>query len=456
MRWVALALMIISLPILIGWLKARRARRDYALTAIGLLTFLGGDLAIEPSIISWPVWAGLARGIFLTPSDVLALALIATRGGSHSRVPFRLLIAVYAIPVMLSMAFSPVPFATFFVVVQVLQMGVLFVAVAGEVARPGALRSLLIGLSLGLMLQAGYVIQQKLSGVVQAPGTFVHQNLLGMMVELAVLPVVAAVLEGERSKIMYGGIIGGMIVIAGGGSRAAMAIVAVAIGVLVLVSIARRMTPRKLQVMGMGVLALAIAVPLGQATLKDRFGDASVLSQEEQRAALARSARLIADDYPFGVGANQFVPVTNTGGYATRAGVAWSAGNRAIPVHNSYLLARAETGRAGEIMQILLLMIPALAGLRLAFGRRKGATPGIVLGVAVALIAVAVHNLFEYAWAVRTVQVMFFLNLAIIAGSMRAAKLERTASRRAALAQAEQPIAEPAAPALASLSRPTG
>jgi hypothetical protein len=69
--------------------------------------------------------------------------------------------------------------AALFMVFQVFQMAVYFIALSGELQRLSAIRSLMKGLALGLMIQAGYVISQKVGGMVQAPGTTEHQNILG-------------------------------------------------------------------------------------------------------------------------------------------------------------------------------------------------------------------------------------------------------------------------------------
>jgi hypothetical protein len=57
-------------------------------------------------------------------------------------------------------------------------------------------------------------------------------------------------------------------------------------------------------------------------------------------------------DHWLGVGANNFVSVNNTGGYAARAGMDWGPATRSKPAHNAYLVARAETGWLGEIALI--------------------------------------------------------------------------------------------------------
>lgn len=437
MRWIGLAVIFLSIPAIISWIGRNGGRRDLAVGAAGALMFCTGPLQITASLIAWPAWQGISKGVILSLLDSIAIALIATRVRKPGRAPFLPLIVIFGIPVVLSVAQAPVKEAAAFSVVQLLQMVVFYIALAGELQRPPALRALFRGLSVGLLIEAAYVISQKLSGMVQAPGTTAHQNILGIMVELSALPLIGAVLEGERSKLVYSGIVGALIVIAGGGSRGTMAYFALGVGILLVLSFARRASPRKWQILGLGVLVALATIPLGWATLKDRFGSTAVTAEETQRAAFERAARAMAADHPFGVGANNFVVVDNLQGYADRAGLTWVSATRSKPAHNAFLLARAETGWAGEIALILLFGGLAVAALRTGFRIRRAPVIGCSLGSASAIIAVAFHSNFEYAWYLADTQRLFFTNAALVAGCMALARQagarRRTANRSGTL-----------------------
>jgi len=289
---------------------------------------------------------------------------------------------------------------------------------------------LLKGFSLGLMLQAFYVVNQKLSGVVQASGTFPHQNLVGMMVILAMLPIASVILEGERNRLLQLGAFAGMVIIVGGGSRGAMGISAGALVILAIASLWRRRTNLKMRMLGVGLLALVVVVPAGFMTLKERFGNTSIMTQEDQRAAFERAARAISRDHPFGVGANQFANVSNLGGYAERAGVDWSYANRSVPVHNVYLLARAETGWAGQGILLLLFVVTIITGWRAAFASRSSYGGGLVLGSAIAILAIAIQSNYEYALAASQVQFLLLVNIGFISGQLMAGTRRPKAARR--------------------------
>ncbi len=427
MRFVALALIMLSLPVFIAWLQSGSRHRNHALTLLGLLVFLTGSLSVDASFITWPLWNGTARGITIAPSDTLALALLFTRRRSWARLPFVGVMSAYLAVLALSVAFSLLPLASVFSVWDFGRCFVVFLAVAGEMARPGAFGALLRGLAMGLIVQAGYVVNQKLSGVVQASGTLVHQNILGMMTVAAVPPLLGAMLEGERHWLIKIGVLAGLIVVAGGGSRGAIAMIGAASVLLIFVSLVRRQTPQKLALVGVSAVLLVIAAPFAMMTLQDRFGGHSILAQEEQRAAMENAARAIISDYPLGVGANLYTNVSNSQGYANRAGMAWNTSNRSVPVHNAYLLTRAEMGIPGLVTFTLLLGWPLVAGLVHAFRNRRKSADGYVLGGVAALGAIAVQSQFEYAAVTYPVKLAMIMSLAVIAGRIRAARLERAA-----------------------------
>lgn len=429
MRFVALALILCSLPVFIALLTRYREKRDWALLALGVMMFLIGKLQIDAAVLSWPLWQGTSRGFLISPADMLAIALIVTRHGPRGRSPFLWLVLLYPIPATLSIFVSAMPMASFLTVTMMLRMVLFFVALAGELRRPSALRSLMTGIAIGLMIQGAWVAQEKLSGVVQARGTSDHQNILGMMVEMSLIPLVAMVLEGERRKIIYGGIIAGLVIVAGGGSRGTMGFIAGGLVLILVLSLIRRPTRRKGAVFALATLAAFVFVPLALGTLEDRFGSRSLTEQDEVRPAMEAGARAMAAEFPLGVGANAFVLVANDRGFYQRAGVPWGGTSLTAPVHNSFLLARAETGWSGQIVMVALLLLPMLAGLHMSFADRRSPILGMGLASTAVMMVTALHCNYEYAWHLEVVQRLFFTNLAILSACLAIHRAQRKASR---------------------------
>ena len=421
MGYLLLLVILATLPLILSVLRSQPHRRPLAMTGIALALFLGSALRVDGTLISWPMWTGTSRGMQVSLVDTLALALILTRRPVPGRLPFWGLLGFYALPLALSLIPAAVPMASFFTCWNYARVVLVFAAVAGECHRDDMRRALLTGLALGLILQAGYVAQQKASGMVQAMGTMVHQNVLGLMTELALIPLLAALLGGDRRKIILAGVAAALIVVAGGGSRGTMGFAGGGAVVMILLSLIRGVTPAKMRVLGFAVLGLAVAAPIGFITLKDRFGNTSMTTQDDQRPAFERSARAMSADHPMGVGANLYVTTANLKGYADRAGVAWNFSNRSAPVHNAYLLARAETGWLGEIALILLIVIPMLRGLKIAFAHRQGMPGEVALGSAVAIGVNAIHNNYEFATHTYNVMALLIINIGFIAAQVRAA-----------------------------------
>jgi O-antigen ligase len=429
MTYVLAAVIILALPAFMSLLRGSSRRRRWAFCAIGLLPMLNG-LPIEGFIYGWPTWQGISRGLSVSIPVMLSLALVLTRPRMRVKPPFLGLFGFYALPLLFSIFFASVWLATVFVWWQFLCVLVVFYAIAGEGHKLDVRASILTGFALGLLYQAANLLPQKLSGVVQAAGTFGHQNVLGLAIELTLLPILAAALGGDRRMVLLSGVAAALICIAGTGSRGTIGIAGLAIVLLICMSLARRATSRKFGIAALGVLALAIATPFAIGTLNDRFQGGSLVTSETEREGFENAARAMVDKHPFGVGANQFVLVSNRDGYADRFGIPWQMADRSMPVHNAYLLARAETGWLGEVSFVLILFVPMILALRTAFRDRKFSGGEVLIGSAVALIANMAHNNYEFAVHTMSLQQLLFINLGMIAAELRNRKVSAQPTRR--------------------------
>lgn len=422
MHLVAFGVLLACLPLLIGWLRSNPANRDLAVTGMGAFVFITGSLNVDASVYAWVGWSGTSGGFSLAPGDILALALLLTAKRPVAGLPLKGLMAAFLVVLLISVTYAGQPVASAFGVWDFCRAIIAFLAIGAEISRPTAYRALLRGFSLGLMLQAGYVIQQKLGGVVQASGTLSHQNLLGTMTEIAFLNILAARLEGERDRIITLGALAGIIIVAGGGSRATIGLVGGFSVLLIVLSLVRNRTSGKVTIAAAAAGILALGAPIALMTLHERFGDRSMVTEENVRESMENAARAMSADHPFGVGVNQFVYVSNVGGYADRYNIPWSGTTRAVPVHNAYLLARAETGYHGWAVFVLLLLVPMVVGLRHTFRYRRQRAEGAVLGSATAMAAIAVHSFVEFNALSLSTLLPLAMNIGIIAGRVRAVK----------------------------------
>lgn len=424
MTFILALIMLMSVPLFVTLLKMQPHHRLWAFTGIALAPLVP-DLPVLGYLYGWPSWLGTVKGLAISLGDALAIALLLTRRDYRKGAPFWPLLLFYAFSLVTSIFASSNWTATVFVWWQFARMLLLFAVIFGEAHVSKIRDHLMIGFALGLIYQSFFVASAKLSGVVRAGGTFDSPNMLGMVVELSVVTLIGAILAGNRSKLTYSGAVAGLICAAGTGSRATLAFAVSAIGALLLISLIRRLTPRKLKILSITVLGLAITSPFALKTLNDRFQGSTMAAPDETRLAFEDAARSMAADYPIGVGANMFTWVSIREEYAANAGVSWRAEDRSKPVHNAYLLARAETGLHGQFALILMLVIPMLAAFRTAFSNRKIMSGELALGCACGLLAHIVHNNWEFDFHSYEVQSILFINIGIIASLSQRARMPK-------------------------------
>ncbi len=315
----------------------------------------------------------------------------------------------------------------------------LFVAASLAAQRPSGLAWLSYGLAAAAILEAAVTVSQRLGGTFQAHGTMAHQNMLGFMLHFVTLPLFALALAGSRSRLVLLGVAGALLAVALGASRATIGFLALGLLLLAALSLLRKSTPSKWKVIGIGLAAAALVAPIAMSGLEQRFASPGIEGSDEERAAIERAAKLMIQEHPWGVGANNYVVVANVGGYSERAGVIWNQGSRAAHVHNMYLLTAAESGWFGLLALVALFAWPAFCGLRFAIANRKDSRGDIVLGAAIAVVVAAMHGLYEWIFVTYQAQYMFAIALGIIAGVLRQTKYEKKRFSRARARAAARP-----------------
>lgn len=109
MRWLFLAILLLSLPLLVSYAGRGEQQRDRLLIALGALLFASGSIALDAALITWPVWPGTSRGIILSFVDVIALALLITRRGRAKTPPFLFLCGLLFIPMFVASFIATIP-----------------------------------------------------------------------------------------------------------------------------------------------------------------------------------------------------------------------------------------------------------------------------------------------------------------------------------------------------------
>lgn len=444
MRFIAILAVLLAFPLFCAWLKQGRRQRLWAYALIGLLPFTINAWQLDAALINWAGWPGYAKGAVITMLDSLALAIVITHPSPKRVTPLLGWLLLYLGAAALSIVSSVTPLASSFYAFQLVRIVILTVAVARIAADPEALRWVAYGLVAGISIQAGMTIWQRAGGALQAAGTMGHQNLLGYMTHFVLLPFLAMLLGGERSKLIKLGVICALIVIVAGASRGAVGFSGLGIGILFVLSLTRRTTPHKWRMLGFAALSLAVASPLAYVSLQERFVTQGTQSGAgEERRAFERAANAIWSDHPMGVGANMYIITANTQGYSRRAGVNWSSG-MSTNVHNAYLLVAAETGWLGLFAYIAMLGASIFMGLQFAFANRRDSKGEIALGFTVALIAASAHNLYEWITVMYQAQYMFAISAGVIAGLVRDRRLTGQGKNKSTLPVSALGASEPA------------
>lgn len=428
MKWVFLAGLFLITPLLIVFLQQDRKRLPVALFILGLLPFIEQKFNISASPIAWPMWPGHVRGIEISATDALALAIILA--GRRMRIPLSLVIAfsflIFAY--LLSTLASGFAMASTFYGWQLLRVALVFFAVVRACsAVDSAPLNLLSGLIAGLAIQAVVALYEFGTGTLQSGGWFSHQNLLGMATHFIVYPAFAAFLGGYYKKRMAVAIVSAFVIAFAGGSRATIGLMVVGMMLTALLSSMHRPTARKTGLIFAAVVGMLAVSPLLYAAVSRR-SEAAFASSNEERERMELAAGMIFADHPMGTGANRYVVTTNVGGYSARAGVAWNMSNRAAPVHNVYYLAAAEMGWVG--LAAVLWFFAAI--IRLGFvtlRKAKGFGGEYAAGSAAALVIVAVHCYFEWIFMLQTIHVLLAMTLGVVAAQRTSSEARSTATR---------------------------
>lgn len=414
MKWAALLLFIL---VAIGFTLALRKDRRAALLAAFLLGFLPFVMApwhlyVAPySIASWP---GYVKGWEIGLIDAIAVACLISIPRGHSKIPFKYVFLLYIASTVVSVFLAANLKIALSYPIQLARVFLVFAAVARLSSSPLGIKATLQGLFVGLAYQAAIALWSRLGGAIQTGGSFGHQNLLGFASHLVFIPAFGLLLSGLWTRWAVVGLISGAIVVTLTVSRATVAFAGIALLVTYLLSILSGSTRRKIGV-GLATAALiGLSFPIIQYSFDRRFatqGGIAFNAVDEERQAFDQAARMMIADHPFGVGANHYVVVVNTQGYASRAGVGWGTGSRATNVHNSFLLIQAETGYLGLFAIILLILVPAVTSLAHAYRARRSAQADLLIGIVGALTAITLHSFYE--WMLVTYQAQYLLAIAL-------------------------------------------
>jgi O-antigen ligase len=363
------------------------------------------------SLIDWAGWPGYVLGIQVTGIDLLALIMFIILPPAPRPAPFRMVMALYFIAMALSIFQAQVPMAAAFYPWQLLRVYLVYLVVRRASSDAQTLDAILTGMAAALCFEVVLAGWQRAGGVVRAEGSFGDKNLLGLISEFAMFTPFALMLAGKRGwQTIVAPIAGGIVAVLTA-SRAAVGFGAIGFILIFLVSSWRRWTALKGRVLLAGIVAIAVLTPVAVTQFQERFAHEQI---GDERAIFNNVTAMMLADHPFGIGANNYVVVGNSGGYSERAGVPWSSA--VAIVHNVYWLTAAETGYFGAIALVLLWLQITIASLRSGWKYTKDFRGDMLLGLGVTLLVVGLHNAYEWVFMTYNVQYLFGITAGLVAG----------------------------------------
>ena len=399
------------------WLRRNPRQTPKIWTLVGFMPFVLGALHLFMAVISWPEWPGFVPGFEFSVLDAIVLSIYLSLPRARSPLPFRFSMALYFLAVVFSALHAAVIMPALFYAWQLARVFLVYAVVTRACADPRVAPAILNGTAAGIIMQAGYAIVERFGlGILQTSGTFAHQNLLGLISHLVVFPFFALMLATKRGWLAPAVVAAGIVIEVLTTSRATLGFAVFGFATLLLLSVLRQNTSRKMFVLVIGVVAITVVSPFVVSSFERRFAAEGEDSGYDEREAFKKAAAMILSDYPFGVGANNYVIVANTGGYNTRAGVAAVDTSGRAEVHNIYWLVASETGYLGLITFVLLLLCPLTVALRCGWRNRRDQRGDLLLGLGVALLTVYLHSFFEWIFITIEVQYMFALDVGLVAG----------------------------------------
>ena len=418
MKWIALIVLSAAVVPFAGWLRRHPGEAPKVWMLVGFLPFGIGALHLYMAAISWPEWPGYVKGTEISVLDLLAISLLLSLPPTGHALPFRASMILYFVAAVLSIFQASVPMAAVFYAWQLARMFLVYAAVAKGCTDKRVVPAVLTGMAIGLCFEACHALWQRFAlGIPQPGGSFGHENFLGLVTHFVVFPWIALLYAGERGWRPVIGPLAGLVIAVLTVSRATVGLAAGGYVALFGLSVLRKWTPRKAVLMIAGVIVLGAVAPIVVASFEKRFSQEPLsLNGYDERAAFAKAAEMIIADYPFGIGANSYVVVANTGNYNTRAGVAPVIGSDSANVHNIYLLVAAESGYIGLVTFVLMLLQPLIVAFRCGWCSRNDMRGDLLIGLGMSLFIIYVHSYFEWILVTFAPQYMFALDAGLVAG----------------------------------------
>jgi hypothetical protein len=426
--------LIVGTPLIAGATAFSKKLKYLAL--IGMVVSFLFNSQFSINILSMEQYRGPVRGFEITLADIIAAGLILgmlVRSGSKIvwKPRFTFLLLGFFIFAVLNVYNSEYKTYGWFAIWQLFRMGIMYWCItnffATEEYSLTSIRVLMTSYALtGLILGLFAVKQKYLDGIYRIYATFDHSNTvpsfaLFFLCALLVWLVSDVSLKRLPYLLSLISVLGMTFAILATGSRTGIVLAGGSIVAALIISNFRTRSMRIKSTTIFLIICIALGGLMVIDTVVDRFLNAPKES-EEARNEFEVAAIMMADDFTWGVGLNQYSQVLTVTEkyrkhisvmrYETQAGVA----------HHIYLLTAAEMGYRGMLYFILIIVAFTfpMIGYGLAW---KSLEQRLLLALVVGLTAVFAIGLFE--WVIRQSTVLYQLVVAAGFGQSLITKVKR-------------------------------
>jgi hypothetical protein len=359
---------------------------------------------------------------------------------------------------MISIVNAPSHSFVYMAAFKAVKISVVFVAAYHFFSTPKNVQFFLLSMCAVIAVQLMAVLRQRyLLGIYQVTGTFEHQNSLSMFTTMiGMLFLGVALGPKERwSNLYLAAYIACGVIQQSTFSRAGMVIFAAGSAGVGLFSLVDKLSWRRFVILGLLGVVAAVGLMMSYQTILSRFQDYGNEASGKTRDMLNKASRNMIEDYPLGVGWNNYALLINR---PYQYGIIideWEreGGATIDPYHQKgiseslYYLVLAETGWQGFISFMLFLGLFLWWNFRAGLAFRYQFLGALSLGIAFGCGANYLHSILERVLVQPRNMMLWFILLAATS------RIETWRREKAAAERADMSVQLYERPALPNLAK---
>lgn len=267
-----------------------------------------------------PEFRGHARGFHFYFNEILAIALITASAFNRKKSGFKLFppglwaYLLYCVLSLVSFFSAPVSVYVFMSAFKAFKVILIFLAAYNYLRTERDLHFFVSTMAVTMIWEMIVVLKMKyLDHIYQVWGTFEHQNALAMYAIMIGMVLLGAGTGPKQkgSNLFLLGFLASAIVVECTLSRAGLVFFAIGTVSLMGLSLLEKITARRVIVISSVALAGLVLTAISWKTIMNRFNDTFNEDSKMTRVMLNEAARRMNQDFPLGVGWNNYAVVIN-------------------------------------------------------------------------------------------------------------------------------------------------